>query len=124
MQKNRGDILKKMVFQYFYDLMLSSFVWVSFDTSTQVLTSQLQNIYIPYHCQFLVIVPKMGEHYQVNEIYSTKNGSKTFINHFGSWSPEEKLILDPEEFYRRRSNMFGTRLIIRILNEVIDLIGL
>lgn len=80
---------------------LQNFIWIVFPTNLTE-TSQINQLIIPYDCEFIVVQSKIGTGYELKEIYTVKN--KLFTLDFGIWDKNFGLRHSNESFYRRKSN--------------------
>lgn len=86
---------------------LSQYIWITF-IKNEFKIQDLEYFYIPYNCQFLVIVMH-EQSFKILEIYNMKIYTwGLYQNIFGLWDEINGLIVDKKEFYKRRFNMNGT----------------
>lgn len=76
--------------------------WVLFSSKMQ----DVNDIYIPFDCQFLVVDMK-GNLPMITEVYQIEKGGKLQSSHFGYWDPENELQTPKNYFYTRRPDFKG-----------------
>lgn len=71
----------------------------------------LPNIYIPYDCEFFLVLSHKDENntYTIKEIYHPSfSSSDLFSHYFGTWKMSNGFEIDERDFYARRLNMNET----------------
>lgn len=70
---------------------------------------KIDQSYIPYDCQFLLIKQSNKTIYEIFEFYKINNRMKSFkVTYFGTWNKANELTVPKNDFYGRRLNMNGT----------------
>lgn len=100
------------------DYLLPRFIWIMFDDLSDLQALRMTRFYIPYNCQFLLIIKMNDFNYEIYEIYNIKGNKRKFNTKIGDWSRDRGLNMAKENFYLRRLNMEGLTLLWNVQREV------
>jgi hypothetical protein len=83
---------------------MASAIWINFIKKN--ITEELNNLYIPYNCEFLIIEKIDYLNYDIKEIYQISKDFPKIYSHFGVWE-NGKLKASGNDFYKRRMDLNG-----------------
>lgn len=75
--------------------------------SVSSLEEVLDDINIPFDCEFLVARPGENGAVILTEVYKTATGRPLLNNYFGYWTSKMKFRFSSADFYSRRSSLQG-----------------